>query len=379
MMRLGWMVVCASAGLGFGSENKPATGIGAKVSTFKLRDYRGAERSLDEFASNKAVVLAFVSCDCPIAKQYGPRLASLAKEFESKGVAFIGIDPNQQDGPTDIARYAQQAGVNFPVLKDVNNVLADRLGVQRTTEAFVLDSERVIRYRGRIDDQYNIGISRPQAKRNDLAEALTEVLAGKPVSQPTTPALGCLVGRVHKPVANGSVTYTKDIASILNHHCVECHRPGEIRPFSLTSYDEVIGWADMIDEVVRQRRMPPWHADPKYGHFANDSRLSDTEKKLILDWVEAGTPQGDPKDLPKPPVYAAGWRNSQARCDLQDSQALQGSGSRNCPISVLHHRYGIHRRKMGKGCRSEAELPVGSPPRARLRAAARQRQVAARP
>ena len=121
------------------------------------------------------------------------------------------------------------------------------------------------------------------------------MLAGKPISQPTTPAVGCFVGRVHKPAAQGAVTYTKDIARILNNRCASCHRPGEIGPFSLTSYDEVIGWADTIDEVVKQGRMPPWHADPHFGQFSNDSRLTETEKKLIADWIQAGTPQGDPR------------------------------------------------------------------------------------
>jgi peroxiredoxin/mono/diheme cytochrome c family protein len=308
MKRLGWLALLFLPGLVLAAEKTPAAGVGSKVATFKLRDYRGAERSLDEFASKKAIVLAFVGVDCPVARQYGPRLASLAKDFESKGVAFVAIDPNQQDGPTEIARYAKEAAIEFPILKDVNNVLADQLGVQRTTEVFVLDPERVIRYRGRIDDQYNVGINRPKPQRSDLAEALKEILAGKPVSQPTTPAVGCFVGRVHKPAANGAVTYTKDIAKILNNRCVECHRAGEIGPFSMTSYEEVVGWADTIDEVVKHGRMPPWHADPRFGHFANDSRLTDAEKKLIADWVQAGTPQGDPKDLPKPPVYAEGWR-----------------------------------------------------------------------
>ena len=134
------------------------------------------------------------------------------------------------------------------------------------------------------------------------------MLAGKPISKPTTPAVGCFIGRVHKPAATGTVTFAKDVARIFNKHCVECHRPGEIGPFSLTSYEEAIGWADTIDEVVRQGRMPPWHADPKYGHFANDSRLTAEEKKTIADWVQAGTPEGDPKDTPAPPTFAEGWR-----------------------------------------------------------------------
>jgi peroxiredoxin/mono/diheme cytochrome c family protein len=301
-----WLVLAIVPGLAW--ANDKAAVNGEKVASFTLRDYRGAETSLEQFAAKKAVVLAFVGCECPVAKLYGPRLAKLATDFEARGVQFLGIDANQQDGISQIARFAKDAGVSFPILKDVNNVLADQLGVQRTTEVLVLDADRIVRYRGRVDDQYNVGISRTKSQRNDLSEALDELLAGKPVSKPTTPAVGCFIGRVHAPAATGTVTYAKDVARIFNKHCVECHHPGEIGPFSLTSYDEAIGWADTIDEVVRQGRMPPWHADPKYGHFANDSRLSDLEKKTIADWIQAGTPEGDPKDLPAAPIFAAGWR-----------------------------------------------------------------------
>ena len=301
-----WFVVALVPGFAGAKDTAPS--VGTKVASFTLRDYRGAETSLDQFAAKKAVVLAFVGCECPVAKLYGPRLAKLAKDLEAKGVQFLGIDANQQDSVSHITRFAKDAGIEFPILKDVNNVLADQLAVQRTTEVLVLDQERIIRYRGRVDDQYNVGISRTKSTKNDLSTALDELLAGKPVSQATTTAVGCYIGRVHKPAATGTVTFTKDVAGIFNRRCVECHRPGEIGPFSLTSYDEAVGWADTIGEVVREGRMPPWHADPKFGHFTNDSRLSAEEKKTIADWIEAGTPEGDPKDAPAAPSFAAGWR-----------------------------------------------------------------------
>src|SRR5258708_32657273 len=82
--------------------------IGKKIESFQLRDYRGAERSLADVAGRKWVVVAFVGCDCPVAKLYGPRLAKLAKEFESSGVAFLGINANQHDSITAIAPYAKR-------------------------------------------------------------------------------------------------------------------------------------------------------------------------------------------------------------------------------------------------------------------------------
>jgi peroxiredoxin len=301
-----WLVVALVPSSVWASDKAPAGST--KVASFTLRDYRGAETSLDQFATKKLVVLAFVGCECPVAKLYGPRLAKLAKDYGPRGVQFVGVDANQQDGVSQIARFAKDAGIEFPILKDVNNVLADQLGVQRTTEVLVLDVDRVVRYRGRVDDQYNVGISRTKSTQNDLSEALDLLLAGKPVGKPTTPVVGCFIGRVKQAAATGAVTFAKDVAPIFNKRCVECHHPGEIGPFSLTSYDEAVGWADTIEEVVRQGRMPPWHADPKYGRFANDSRLSAGEKKTIADWIEAGTPEGDPKDLPAPPSFPEGWR-----------------------------------------------------------------------
>jgi hypothetical protein len=76
----------------------------------------------------------------------------------------------------------------------------------------------------------------------------------------------------------------------------------------MTSYDEVVGWSATIREVVDQQRMPPWFANPDYGHFANDARLTDEEKRLIAEWVDNGSPEGNPSDLPKPRSYAEGWR-----------------------------------------------------------------------
>ena len=128
-MRSAWLVVALAPGLAW--ANDKVTDVGAKVPSFSLRDYRGAETSLDQFAAKKAVVLAFVGCECPVAKLYGPRLAKLSKDYEAKGVQFLGIDSNQQDGVSEIARFAKDAGVEFPILKDVNNVLADQLAVER--------------------------------------------------------------------------------------------------------------------------------------------------------------------------------------------------------------------------------------------------------
>ncbi len=283
--------------------------VGRTVTAFKLPDYRGKEHALADFDKAPAVVVAFVGTECPLAKLYGPRLAKLAESYKAKGVAFLAIDSNSQDTLAAIAAYARAHQIEFPVLKDLGNKVADDFGAKRTPTVYVLDAKRVIRYMGRVDDQYGIGFQRDKVGSNDVARALDEVLAGEQVAKAITDVQGCFIGRVRETIADSAITYTKQIAPILNNRCVECHRPGEIAPFSLTSYKDAAAWSETIAEVVREGRMPPWHADPKHGKFLNDRRLTDEERSQIAAWAKAGAPEGNPADMPKPPTFPdTGWQ-----------------------------------------------------------------------
>jgi peroxiredoxin len=297
------------AALAFGmsaAAAEPAR-VGQKIENFSLNDVRGASRSLNDFANSKLVVVAFLGTECPLANLYAQRLAELAGRWQAKGVAFVGINSNQQDSNTEAANHAQRHHLNFPVLKDPANQVADRFLAVRTPEVFVLDADRVVRYWGRIDDQYGVGFQKPKATRNDLELAIEELLAGKPVSQPTAEAVGCRIGRVHRPAPSGDVTYTNQIVRLMQSRCVECHHEGQIAPFGLTTYDEVVGWAEMIREVTQERRMPPWLASSEHGDFKNNPSLTAEEIALIDRWVDNGCPQGKPSDLPEPVQYAQGW------------------------------------------------------------------------
>ena len=196
-------------------------------------------------------------------------------------------------------------------MKDPDNRVADQFEAHRTPEIFVLDEKRAVRYWGRVDDQYGLttgsGYGRPKMSRNDLGEAVDELLADKKVSEPVTRVSGCIIGRIPKVEPHGEVTYSNQIARIFQDRCLECHREGEIGPFPLTTYDEVLGWGEMIREVVDQRRMPPWYANPEHGSFANDRSMPEEEKELIARWVENGQPEGDSADLPEPRAFAEGW------------------------------------------------------------------------
>lgn len=104
------------------------------------------------------------------------------------------------------------------------------------------------------------------------------------------------------------VTFTKDVAPIIQKNCQVCHRPGEVAPMSFMNYKEVRPWAKSIREKVVTREMPPWFADPKHSEFSNDCRLSQKEIDTIVAWVEGGTKEGDPKDMPANPKYTQGWQ-----------------------------------------------------------------------
>src|SRR5262245_62013742 len=104
------------------------------------------------------------------------------------------------------------------------------------------------------------------------------------------------------------ITFTKDLAPILLEHCVYCHRPGDIAPFSMLTFAEVRPWARSIKRQVLIKRMPPWFADPNHGDFINAKRLSDSEMETIVRWVDGGAKEGSPADMPTAPPSSGGWQ-----------------------------------------------------------------------
>jgi peroxiredoxin/mono/diheme cytochrome c family protein len=303
------------------ASDEATANLGKKVATFTLTDPRDHRQvSLGDFKDRKAVVVVFVGTECPLSNHYLPRLAELQQEYAPRGVQFLAVNSNTQDTPADMVEHARQHPVACPLLRDEGNRVADDFGARRMTEAFVLDAGGVVRYDGRIDDQYGVGYQRPVPTRRDLAEALDEVLAGKEVARPTAPVAGCRISRARPPRADGEVTYCKQVVRILQKNCQECHRPGQIGPMAFLTYDDARDWAETIREVVQEGRMPPWHADPHYGKFSNDRRLPAEERAELLRWIEEGCPRGDDRDLPAPRDFTLGWRIGRPDLVLSMSQ-----------------------------------------------------------
>jgi peroxiredoxin/mono/diheme cytochrome c family protein len=281
---------------------------GRIITPFTLRDARGKETSLADFKEHDVLVVAFLGTECPLAKLYGPKLAKLEKEYRSRGVGFVAINSNAQDSLAEMAAYAKSCEMEFAQLKDPDQKVADLFGATRTPEIFVLDARRAVRYHGPVDDQFGVGVARDKPTQDYLKTAIDELRSGNPLSCIEREPVGCKIGREPREKTATGVTYSKEIARILQARCVECHRAGEIGPFALTRYEEAAPWAETIAEAVRESRMPPWHADPKHGKFANDQRLATAEREAIVAWAAAGAPEGKKSEAPPPRTFVEGWQ-----------------------------------------------------------------------
>ncbi|MEW6507606.1 MAG: thioredoxin family protein [Bacteroidota bacterium] len=163
-----------------------------KVENFKLKDYNGKELQLSDFKTSKAIVIIFVATQCPISNDYNSRMAEVYNDYKDKGIAFIGINSNKQESVEEIKQHSKDNNLQFPILKDEKNVIADKFAASVTPEVYVLNGSFEVLYHGRIDD------SRKQSdiKTKDLRKALDEILGGQSVSNKKTKAFGCTIKRV---------------------------------------------------------------------------------------------------------------------------------------------------------------------------------------
>ncbi len=165
---------------------------GDKVEDFTLKNYDGTSYSLSDAKDSKAVVLMFWSCECPFVQAYNDRINDFVSEYQKKGVTFWAINANSTENMQDVAAHAKKNNYPFPVLKDENNVVANKLDATRTPEVFVIDPNKVIVYHGRISD------SREKDKETsfDLKNALDDFLAGKDISVKETKSFGCSIKKM---------------------------------------------------------------------------------------------------------------------------------------------------------------------------------------
>lgn len=282
------------------SNQASALSPGQFADNFRLNDHAGKSHELYYLSDMKAVVLMAYGQDCDASRTTAATIEGLRVKYRALGVEFLGIDSNLADTREAVAKQMAQAGAGFPILMDETQLIGESLGLARSGEVIVLNTEgwKVV-YRGAVKTRSS----------NHLVDALDALLAGKQVKTAQTDAAGCAIPMPEreKRGAHARISYEKTIAPMLIENCVACHREGGIGPWQMSSYEMVRGFAPMIREVVRTARMPPWHADPHYGVFSNDRSLTKDEMKTLVHWIEAGSPRGagpdplaqQPKDWPE--------------------------------------------------------------------------------
>lgn len=273
---------------------------GDVVEALAFNNLDGEAVYLQDCVKQGPTLFVFMSTQCPLAKRYTARLNRLHESYAEKGVTVIAVFPNSDETDESISAYLDKVKYPFAAVRDIGGYITQRFGATMTPQAFLVDKDSRLRYRGAIDDnRYE-----DRVKERHLATALDAVLAGREVDEPSTKALGC---SIHQEFDENSITYTGHIARILQDNCQSCHRPDQVAPFSLTNYEEAKRWQTEIQAYTHERLMPPWKASPGFGEFKNDVSLSEDEIWLIAKWVEQGTPLGDPSELPPAPKFNDGW------------------------------------------------------------------------
>ncbi|MBI3414107.1 MAG: redoxin domain-containing protein [Verrucomicrobia bacterium] len=254
---------------------------------FRLIDHTGRSQELAYHTEARAVVLVFTGNGCPKIQRMLGTIKSLRDQFASQQVIFWLVNANAPDTRDSIAAEAANLGIDLPILHDDAQLVARAYRASQTAEAIAISTtDWTIFYRGAIDDR--AGTDRVSTTQSYLADALAQFLGNQIVSfQRTVPEGSPIVFNPRR-----EISYSADIAPLLLDRCVRCHSPGNIAPFAMTNYTVVADWASNIKRAILAGAMPPWHADPRFGVFTNDSSLTPAQKALLVQWIDDGAPRG---------------------------------------------------------------------------------------
>ena len=291
-----------------------------------LADADGKPHAIAGIPDARAVVLFFTATQCPSANRYPARLAELHKTYAAKGVSFFAVYANAFDTADEVRRHLREAPLPFPALLDPDQRAADAFGVEVTPTAVVLDPTGKVRFRGPVDENRNEQL----AKKRYLADGLDALLAGKEVPAAPEP-VGCFIERKQAPASNAKVTFA-EVAPVLHRHCATCHRPGNIGPFPLLTYEQARRQAANIKAYTRSHAMPPWKPVNE-GLFLNERRLSQPEIDLLAAWADAGAPLGDAAKVPAAPKFPGGWQLGEPDLVLESGEyelAAEGNDEYRC-------------------------------------------------
>ncbi len=280
------------------------------TATLTLTDPSGSIIPLSKLTGTSATVIVFLYATCPLCQRAAPVLEKLWKDQKSQGVQILGVFTDGTP-PADLEKYRKDYGVSFPLIVDDGGKVASALSATVTPEAFVLDNGAKVRYMGRINDLYQVrGVQSQTPVREDLREAVNDVVSGSAVRLPRTLPVGCAIVRqdplpASTPAASKEtmITYHKDVAPILRNHCMMCHSEGNAGPFTLTSYDDAADWMKTGLREIKAGRMPPAQVESDLA-ILNANTLSAEEVKILETWTKSGKQEGDTNSVPPLPPLA---------------------------------------------------------------------------
>ncbi len=268
---------------------------GQKVDNFVLLDHKGKAQELYYDTDARAVVLIVQGNGCQIVRSTLADYKALRDDYAERNVRVLMINSNLQDTRETIAAEAAEWGIDIPILHDSAQVIGRSLALTRTAEVLVIDPRSwEIVYRGALNNRVDYERQKNEASQRYVRDVVDKLLADEKVAFEEISSPGCIV---NFPERDGNkISYSETIAPLLQRNCVACHVEGGIAPWAMSEYRMVLGFAPMMREVVRTKRMPPWHADPAVGHWEEAGGISDEEVATLISWIEAGAPRGDGPD-----------------------------------------------------------------------------------
>lgn len=260
-----------------------------RVGDFALLDQEGSFHQISRYNHKDAVVFLAEGANC---NSFSNALSQFddAKRNHSNAYEFLLINSTGNDDRNRAVSQIQNYNTDLPLLMDESQIVSELLGVRSIGEAIVVDTNRFdVLYRGSVEN---------------LDLALSQIADGSEVSVPNSSANGCAVSYAAKEMHDRNpVSYSADIAPILEENCSDCHRDQGIAPFAMDSHLMIQGWAPMIKEVVLTKRMPPGQIDPHIGNVKVTRNLSTEDTQKLIHWIDAGAV----KDLEPDPLASIEW------------------------------------------------------------------------
>ena len=321
-----------------------------RVGDFSLLDQNGYFHQMSWYDDNKAIVLLVQATGDSAAQNVLADFDSLKSSFDTQGIEFFMINPLGLKDRDAVKAEMAARNIDVPVLMDDARLISEALGINNVGEVLVYNPKSfTLEFRGPMGSA--------------LISALTDIVAGRDLQTTQVASSGTPVAYPIKTAHQQQVpSYEREIGPIIAQNCAACHREGGIAPFALDSHTMVMGWSQMIREVLMTKRMPPGQIDSHIGDFINDMVLADESAQKIVHWIEAGSPKdgnsdpltelvwpetewafGEPDyivEIPEQSIPATGvldYYNVMVELDLEEDRWVRASQYIPGDHTVLHH------------------------------------------